>query len=69
MASRRLLLYLLGLALILFALRPRQSWQNLRDLLAQRRWVTTVVAVLITVYLLLGLWEIWRGGLLWPGGG
>jgi len=67
MTSRRLLLYLIVLALIMFALRPRQSWENLRALYEQRRWVVTVVATLIGIYFLAGLWEVWRSGLLWPG--
>lgn len=66
MTSRRLLLYLLVLALILFALRPKESWQNLRDLYSQRRWVVTTLAVIILVYFALGLLEVWRSGALWP---
>jgi hypothetical protein len=61
-----LFLYLLGLALILFALRPRASMQNLRDLFTQRRWVVTTVAILIVIYFVLGMWEVWRGGYLSP---
>jgi hypothetical protein len=69
MSSRRLILYLLVLALILFALRPRQSWENLRALFQQRRWVVTALAVIIGIYFVLGLWEVWRSGYLWPWGG
>ncbi|MGL4650612.1 MAG: hypothetical protein ACRC1H_14485 [Caldilineaceae bacterium] len=69
MSSRRLLLYMLVLAVILFALRPKESWRNLRDLYTQRRWVVTTVAVIILIYFALGLLEAWRSGQLWAWSG
>ncbi len=65
MASRKLLLYLAVLALIFFVLRPRQSWENLKQMYTYRRWLLVTVSTLLLVYLVYGLWQIWRAGLWW----
>lgn len=65
MQSRRLLLYLLLLTLVFFALRPRQSWENLKQMYTYRRWMLGVITTLLLIYLAYGLWQIWLYGLWW----
>lgn len=65
MQSRRLLLYLLILTAIFFALRPRQSWVNLKQMYTYRRWLLGVITTLLLAYLAVGLWEIWQRGVWW----
>lgn len=65
MQSRRLLLYLLILTAIFFALRPRQSWENLKQMYTYRRWLLGVITTLLLTYLAFGLWGIWQNGVWW----
>jgi hypothetical protein len=59
------LVYLLVLALILFALRPRQSLQNLKEMYTYRRWLLGVISTLVLLYIAFGLYQIWQTGLWW----
>lgn len=67
MSSRRLITYLAILAVTFFVLRPRESWTNMKQMYAQRRWVIGVISTVLIIYLLYGFWQIWRQGLWWLG--
>lgn len=65
MGSRKLLFYLLALALVFFVLRPRRSWENLREMYTYRRWLLAVISTLLLVYIAFGIYQIWKAGLWW----
>lgn len=62
MNRSRIIFYLLAMLLIFFALRPRRSWENLRQLYAYRRGVLVVVSTLLLAYLIYGVWQLVQMG-------
>ncbi len=67
MSSRRLVIYLVILAALFFAMRPRESWNNVKQAYEQRRWLLGVISTMLIIYLLYGFWQIWQQGLWWLG--
>jgi hypothetical protein len=65
MSSRRLIIYLLILAVTFFVLRPRESWTNMKQMYEHRRWLIGVISTILIIYLIYGFWQIWRQGLWW----
>jgi hypothetical protein len=64
-SGRRVLLFLALLAVIFFVLRPRQSFENLRQMYVYRRWLLVVISTLLLVYIVYGLYQIWLVGFWW----
>lgn len=58
MNRSRILIYLLGMLLIFFALRPRRSWENLQQLYTYRRGVVVTISTILVVYLAIGIWQL-----------
>lgn len=61
----RILFYLLAMVLIFFALRPRRSWENLRQLYTYRRGLVVTVSTLLVLYLAWGVWQLIAQGAWW----
>jgi hypothetical protein len=60
--SRRLLLYIAIIALLYVSMRPRESWNNLKEAWQQRNWLLTAIALLIGLYLLYGIYTLFVTG-------
>lgn len=65
MSSRRLIVYLLLMLVLFFVLRPRRSWENLKQMYTYRRWLWGIASTVILLYILYGLWQIYSVGLWW----
>lgn len=65
MSSRRLIVYLLVMLVVFFALRPRRSYENLKQMYTYRRGLLVTASTLILLYILYGLWQIYQVGLWW----
>ncbi len=66
MNRSRIFFYRLAMLLIFFALRPRRSWENLRQLYTYRRGLLVTVSTLLIVYLAWGIWQLIQQGV-WQG--
>jgi hypothetical protein len=61
----RIIFYLLGLLLIMMALRPKRSWENLQQLYTYRRGLVITISTLLLIYLAFGIWQLIRLGVWW----
>ena len=62
MNRSRIFFYLLAMLLVFFALRPRRSWENLKQVYTYRRGFLVITSTLLLVYLAWGLWQAWMLG-------
>ena len=62
MSSRRILIYLVIILLMLAATRPRETWRQAQQMWSQRNYVLAVLATTIIVYLVYGLYQMYRQG-------
>lgn len=63
MNRSRILFYLLAMLLVFFALRPRRSWENLKQFYTYRRGFLVVTSTVLLVYLAWGLWQAFMLGM------
>lgn len=62
MNRSRIIFYLLAMLLVFFALRPRRSWENLRQLYTYRRGLVMTISTLLLLYLAWGVWQLIQQG-------
>jgi hypothetical protein len=65
MSSRRILIYLLIIIVLLTLTRPSAAWAEAKRMWAQRNWTLGVIATVLIIYLAYGLYQIWQAGLWW----
>lgn len=65
MSSRRILIYLFIILVLLTLSRPRQAWAEAQRIWAQRNWMLGVIATMLLIYFLYGVVRLVRSGLLW----
>jgi hypothetical protein len=65
MSSRRILLYLLIILVLLTLTRPSAAWAEAKRIWVQRNWMLGVIATVILIYLVYGIVQLIRSGVLW----
>jgi hypothetical protein len=65
MSSRRILIYLLIIIALLTLTRPSAAWAEAKRIWSQRNWMLGVIATVLLIYLVYGIVQLIRSGVLW----